>query len=108
MANILELPDVAVDVLTPDVGGGFGTKVVHPYPEEVLVPWAARLLDREVTELDDDERLAIVTALSHLDSSTTWVTMRHELGMRGRDIADAAAWAAEAVLDPLRARAHQG
>jgi AcrR family transcriptional regulator len=67
-----------------------------------------RLLDREVTGLDDDERMAIVTALSHLDSSTTWVTMRNELGMRGRDIADAAAWAAEAVLDPLRGRANRG
>jgi CO/xanthine dehydrogenase Mo-binding subunit len=53
VANILGLPDVAVDVLTPDVGGGFGTKVVHPYPEEVLVPWAARLLDREVKWVED-------------------------------------------------------
>ena len=53
VANILELPDVAVDVLTPDVGGGFGTKVVHPYPEEVLIPWAARLLDREVKWVED-------------------------------------------------------
>jgi CO/xanthine dehydrogenase Mo-binding subunit len=47
------MPDVAVDVLTPDVGGGFGTKVVHPYPEEVLIPWAARLLDREVKWVED-------------------------------------------------------
>ncbi len=53
VANILGLPDVAVDVITPDVGGGFGTKVVHPYPEEVLVPWAARLLDREVKWVED-------------------------------------------------------
>jgi carbon-monoxide dehydrogenase large subunit len=53
VANILGLPDVAVDVITPDVGGGFGTKVVHPYPEEVLVPWAARLLGREVKWVED-------------------------------------------------------
>ena len=53
VANILELPDVAVEVITPDVGGGFGTKVVHPYPEEVLVPWAARLLGREVKWVED-------------------------------------------------------
>ena len=42
VANIFGLPDVAVEVITPDVGGGFGTKVVHPYPE-VLVPWAAHV-----------------------------------------------------------------
>ena len=27
-----------VDVITPDVGGGFGVKINHPWPEEVLVP----------------------------------------------------------------------
>jgi CO/xanthine dehydrogenase Mo-binding subunit len=56
VANILELPDVAVEVITPDVGGGFGTKVMHPYPEEVLVPWAARQLGhlgREVKWVED-------------------------------------------------------
>jgi len=53
VANILELPDVAVEVITPDVGGGFGTKVLHPYPEEVLVPWAARLLGHEVKWVED-------------------------------------------------------
>src|SRR5690606_9029628 len=35
-----------VDVVTPDVGGGFGVKIVHPWPEELLVPMAARLLGR--------------------------------------------------------------
>jgi aerobic carbon-monoxide dehydrogenase large subunit len=53
VANILDLPDVAVDVVTPDVGGGFGTKVVHPFPEEVLVPWAAMALGREVKWVED-------------------------------------------------------
>ena len=33
-----------VDCIAPDVGGGFGVKVMHPWPEEVLVPWAARRL----------------------------------------------------------------
>ncbi|HEX6418514.1 MAG TPA: aerobic carbon-monoxide dehydrogenase large subunit [Acidimicrobiales bacterium] len=53
VAHILALPDSAVEVVTPDVGGGFGTKVVHPYPEEVLVPWAARLLGRELKWVED-------------------------------------------------------
>jgi aerobic carbon-monoxide dehydrogenase large subunit len=37
----LALPVDRVEVVTPDVGGGFGVKIVHPWPEEVLVPWAA-------------------------------------------------------------------
>ncbi|MBD3144792.1 aerobic carbon-monoxide dehydrogenase large subunit [Microbispora bryophytorum] len=47
----IELPKV--EVVAPDVGGGFGVKIVHPWPEEVLVPWAARLLNREVKWAED-------------------------------------------------------
>jgi AcrR family transcriptional regulator len=60
------------------------------------------MLLREVPSLGDEERRAVVAALCHLDSSATWVTMRRELEMSGRDIADAAGWAAEAILDPIR------
>lgn len=63
-----------------------------------------RMLREEVPALDDRERRDLVAALCHLDSSTTWVSMRRELGMSGRDIADAATWAAESLLDPIRAR----
>ena len=43
----------AVEVVTPDVGGAFGVKIVHPWPEEILVPWAARLLGRDVKWVED-------------------------------------------------------
>ena len=42
-----------VDVITPDVGGGFGVKINHPWPEEVLVPLAARALGRPVKFTED-------------------------------------------------------
>jgi AcrR family transcriptional regulator len=70
-------------------------------------PGRARLeqmVDAEIPSLEDAERIAIVAALAHLDSAATWVTFRREFGMSRRDIADAAAWAAEAVLDPVRSR----
>ena len=38
IAAKLALPVDRVEVVTPDVGGGFGVKIVHPWPEEVLVP----------------------------------------------------------------------
>ncbi|GAA1625868.1 hypothetical protein GCM10009828_062370 [Actinoplanes couchii] len=63
-----------------------------------------RLLDAEVPALDPAQRRAIVAALAHLDSVGTWVTYRREFGLDRRDIADAAAWAAEAVLDGIRGR----
>jgi aerobic carbon-monoxide dehydrogenase large subunit len=49
----LDLPLTKVEVVAPDVGGGFGVKIVHPWPEEVLVPWAARRLGREIKWTED-------------------------------------------------------
>ena len=37
----------------PTSGGGFGVKIVHPWPEEMLVPWAARALGRPVKWTED-------------------------------------------------------
>ncbi len=53
IAAKLSLPVDRVEVITPDVGGGFGVKIVHPWPEEVLVPWAAVRLGRPVKWTED-------------------------------------------------------
>ncbi|MGH3364492.1 MAG: aerobic carbon-monoxide dehydrogenase large subunit, partial [Nocardioidaceae bacterium] len=53
VAAKLGLPVDRVEVVTPDVGGGFGVKIVHPWPEEVLVPWAAVRLDHPVKWTED-------------------------------------------------------
>ncbi len=53
VAAKLGLPLDRVECIAPDVGGGFGVKIVHPWPEEVLVPWAARRLRREVKWTED-------------------------------------------------------
>jgi CO/xanthine dehydrogenase Mo-binding subunit len=53
LAAKLDVPVDRVEVVTPDVGGGFGVKIVHPWPEEVLVPWAAMRLDRPVKWSED-------------------------------------------------------
>ena len=53
IAAKLELPVDRVEVITPDVGGGFGVKIVHPWPEEILVPMAAIRLGRPVKWVED-------------------------------------------------------
>ncbi|MFG3436374.1 aerobic carbon-monoxide dehydrogenase large subunit [Nonomuraea sp. NPDC047897] len=53
VAAALGLPLPHVEVIAPDVGGGFGVKIVHPWPEEILVPWAAMLLGREIKWTED-------------------------------------------------------
>jgi carbon-monoxide dehydrogenase large subunit len=53
LAAKLDLPVDRVEVVAPDVGGGFGVKIVHPWPEEILVPWAAIRLQRPVKWVED-------------------------------------------------------
>src|SRR5215472_16724652 len=62
VAAKLDLALTDVDVITPDVGGGFGVKIVHPWPEEVLVPWAARLLQRPVKFTEDRREHFVASA----------------------------------------------
>ena len=46
-AFVLNLPEHKVRVVSPDVGGGFGSKIFH-YAEEVLVTWCSRQIGRPV------------------------------------------------------------
>jgi AcrR family transcriptional regulator len=78
-----------------------GISGAAPSPRRAMLE---EMIDAEIPSLGGEERTAIVAALAHLDSAATWVTLRREFGMNRRDISDAAAWAAEAVLDPIRSR----
>ena len=53
LAVKLGVPVDRVEVVAPNIGGGFGVKIVHPWPEEVLVPWAAIRLGREIKWAED-------------------------------------------------------
>ena len=52
LAYHLGLPEAALHVIAPDVGGGFGAKL-QIYPEEVLVCMLARRLRRPVKWIED-------------------------------------------------------
>ena len=54
-ADVLGMPELDLRVVSPDVGGGFGMKS-QVYPEEILVLWAARKLDRPVKLVDGAQR----------------------------------------------------
>ncbi len=53
LAGLFGLPEFSVEVVAPDVGGGFGTKIMLFYPEEVLVPYVAITLGRPVKWTED-------------------------------------------------------
>ncbi|MFQ5399803.1 MAG: xanthine dehydrogenase family protein molybdopterin-binding subunit [Anaerolineae bacterium] len=46
-AFTLGIPENKLRVISPDVGGGFGSKIFH-YPEEIITPWIARAINRPV------------------------------------------------------------
>ena len=46
-AFVLGLPEHKVRVISPDVGGGFGSKICH-YADEIIVSWATRKIQRPV------------------------------------------------------------
>ena len=47
MAGVLDVPEHKLNVIAPDVGGGFGSKI-HTYPDEALTSFAAKQLERPV------------------------------------------------------------
>ena len=53
LAVLFGLPESNVDVIAPDVGGGFGPKIMLFYPDELLVPFAAMHLGRPVKWTED-------------------------------------------------------
>jgi aerobic carbon-monoxide dehydrogenase large subunit len=53
LSRLFDLDMNKVQVVAPDVGGGFGVKVIQFYPEEVLVPLAARRLGMAVKWTED-------------------------------------------------------
>jgi carbon-monoxide dehydrogenase large subunit len=47
IARVLHVPPERLRFVAPDVGGGFGAKN-FPYPEQALIPWAAKRCGRPV------------------------------------------------------------
>ncbi|MFQ5983098.1 MAG: xanthine dehydrogenase family protein molybdopterin-binding subunit [Woeseiaceae bacterium] len=46
-AYVLGIPEHKLRVISPDVGGGFGSKIAH-YAEEAIVTWASKRVNRPV------------------------------------------------------------
>ena len=63
LAGMMGLSERQVRVIAPFVGGGFGPKIMLFYPEEVVIPWAARNLKRPVKWIED--RLEHFLATTH-------------------------------------------
>jgi len=80
LSQFLEMPEADVRVISPDVGGGFGYKVVLQ-PEEVCVAWLAKTYQRPFRYLEDRREHLIAGANSrqHHYEMTAYADKRGKL-----------------------------
>jgi carbon-monoxide dehydrogenase large subunit len=94
LAPMLGVTEDAIDMIEVDVGGGFGVKGEF-YPEDFLIPFAARLADRPVKWIEDRREHLIATNHSREVDCELEIACRRDgtiLGMRGHVFADMGAY----------------
>lgn len=106
LARMLVLPREQVDLIELDVGGSFGARGEF-YPEDLLVPAAARLCARPVKWIEDRrESLLAMNHAREMDCELAIAADAHGriLALRGRVVADMGAWVrTTGVIAPAKA-----
>src|SRR2546428_2286766 len=104
LARMFGVPEFKVDVIAPDVGGGFGTKIMLFYPEEILVPLAAIRLGRPVKWIEDRHEHLIAANQERGQLHDVEVAVDGEgriLALRDRFVHDAGAYTPYGIIVPL-------
>ena len=102
LCDMLGRDENQVRVITPDVGGGFGPKLVF-YPEDVVTSLAAILLKRPVKWIEDRLEHFVATTQErdqYWDVEVAVDREAHLLGIRGALVHDHGAYTARGVNLP--------
>jgi aerobic carbon-monoxide dehydrogenase large subunit len=94
LAPMLGLAETAIDMIEPDVGGGFGVRGEF-YPEDFLIPFAARQVGRPVKWIEDRrEHLMATNHSREVDCDMEIACTRDGviLGLRGHVYGDMGAY----------------
>jgi carbon-monoxide dehydrogenase large subunit len=108
LVTALELPPHKIRVIAPDLGGGFGTKA-SGYPEDVLVPLAARALNRPVKWIEDRREHMMAAAHARHQTHTIRIGARRDgtiLGLADRIWLDLGAYNVWGIVLPYNTVAH--
>jgi carbon-monoxide dehydrogenase large subunit len=94
LAALMGLPEASIDLVENDVGGGFGVRGEF-YPEDFLIPFAARKLGRPVRWLED--RREHLMATNHAREAETEIEIACDrdgriLALRARSLVNMGAY----------------
>ena len=103
LAYMLGRSDGSIDVVAPDVGGGFGPKA-YPYPEDTVIAWAAIRMKGSVKWIED--------RIEHIQSTVQEREQHHEveigfdeegrlLALKDRSVCDIGAYLPWSIVVPL-------
>jgi carbon-monoxide dehydrogenase large subunit len=104
LAAMLGLPEFKVEVIAPDVGGGFGTKILMFFSEEVLIPWAAIQLGRPVKWTEDRREHFIAASQERGQVHDAEIAVDADgriLGIRDRFLHDTGAYTPYGIVLPV-------
>ncbi len=104
LASLFGLAQKDVRVIAPDVGGGFGPKIMMFYPEEVLVPLAAMRLGRPVKWIEDRREHFLATNHERTQIHDAEIALDrdgHILGVRTVFLHDAGAYIPYGLIVPI-------
>jgi carbon-monoxide dehydrogenase large subunit len=95
------IPEEKVRVIAPaDVGGGFGPKA-GKYPEEIIVPWLAKLLGRPVKFIEDRYEHFVSCTQEHMQEHHVEVGYDDNgrlLGLKDVFLSDTGAYASSLIV----------
>jgi CO/xanthine dehydrogenase Mo-binding subunit len=103
ICEVLGLEPHRVRVVAPDVGGGFGAKLIV-YPEDVLIPFLALRFARPVRWLEERIEHMLTATQERTQVHTVEVGFDHEgrlLALRDRFVHDTGAYAPRGLVVPL-------
>jgi len=107
LAAMLGLSERQVRVIAPFVGGGFGPKIMLFYPEEVVIPWAARKLNRPIKWIEDRLEHFFATTQERGQTHDAEIALTHDgriLGIKDTFLHDTGAYNPYGLTVPINSQ----
>ena len=105
----LGLSENQVRVIAPFIGGGFGPKMMMFYPEELVIPWAAKKLKRPIKWIEDRRENFYATTQERGQIHDVEIALSrdgHILGLKDIFLHDTGAYDPYGLTIPLNTQCH--